>query len=150
MYYVCDKDRMGYGIKDTSDGVVEYYSESKVRDFVDRLGITVVGVDSDCIRLTGTVEEFMSWYSNSLCVRIVNAITELHTVTVKFTVSKFIEDATFRTNHSFELSRSRNGGLHVIEDGRSKSYRSIEESQAVELIKSSIRNKGIISVKVAL
>lgn len=48
MYYICAKrgDRFGvaYGVMDTKDGVVEFYSYRKVIKFVKDLGVHIEGV----------------------------------------------------------------------------------------------------------
>ena len=43
MYYICHQDKEFYGIKDTSDGVIEYYNTSQIRELVDS-GLKIYGV----------------------------------------------------------------------------------------------------------
>lgn len=51
MYYICSKTIKGknviYGVKDTKDGVVEYYSYQDVIKFHQDLGLTIKGISQD-------------------------------------------------------------------------------------------------------
>lgn len=51
MFYICDKkeysNKVEYGVKDTKDGVVEYYSPRDLVRFVKDIGVVINGVSKD-------------------------------------------------------------------------------------------------------
>ena len=148
MYYICDKKGNKYGVKDSSDGVVEYYTEAQLYNIVKNTELAIFGVEGFGIIVTGQASDFRAWFSNTELEKLVDAITSDHDLVLSYSSRSNGGDGTaFVNRYCYTFSRHYSSGEYTFYDnGRSKSYRTMDRETVLSYFKDSLRYRDVTIV----
>lgn len=143
MYFICDKKGDKYGVKDTKDGIVEYYTEGQLSEIVRTTELVIIGYEGFGIIVTGTATDFNNWFSNHELERLVDAITSDHNIILAYSSRTNNNDGTaFVHKYCYSFSRHYSDGAYTFDDnGRSKSYRTMDKSTVISYFEHALKYK---------